>query len=707
MAERAQILIRAKDETANAFSSVQRNLSGTIGSLRAFAPAIATAFSVGGVLAFAKSAIDAADELKTMADQTGFTVERLSELRHAANQSDTDIQTLQLGLKQFSVNLEATARGTGEARLALKALGIEAVDQSNGQLRNMDAVLLDVAEKFSKMEDGTTKAALAQRIFGEAGRQLIPLLNRGKAGIAELSAEASRLGLVMTSEAAKAADQLNDVLNNLSATGRELQTSMVNHAAPGLDRIGKATKQALEDSGPLMAFWVAFGGAVAESLGTVDRGLLNTSEQIREVTKDIEILESKLKSFGDNAGPVRGLGTKAGVQRDIDAKRKELSDLQARLEAERDREERLRGRSGKKDSGPKIENDTERKARAKLLEERRKSELAFMDLKDASNQQQFAAQAETMAKMRELQEKEIKDRIDFEAMKRDFDDQQNAAIKETMARREAADAAEKARFDNRVIGLMDNFRTEQGLIDQDLAQKSLLRKEWQRREEDQLLERRANRLVDEEEFNRQLTEIQARHLGYQLKLDKDFAKAKLGLKSQETQRLQNLVIGAKKGELGAIAGLFSEGVPLMQAGSRKMFEIGKAASLAGAVVSTAQAVTNALAVQPFPVGLALAALAAAKGAIQIQAIRSTQFGGGGTVGTGVFSANPSTGLPTDNFGAPAPSPVQPTAAPLARNINITFTSSNRRYTQEEIRDALIPGLQEAFEAGVKVRFQQG
>ena len=67
---------------------------------------------------------------------------------------------------------------------------------------------------------------------------------------------------------------------------------------------------------------------------------------------------------------------------------------------------------------------------------------------------------------------------------------------------------------------------------------------------------------------------------------------------------------------------------LMNSHSRKMFEIGKAAAIANAIVSTALGVTKAMEI-PF-IGWAMAPLVAAAGIAQIQAIKSTTFGGGGS-----------------------------------------------------------------------------
>ena len=85
-------------------------------------------------------------------------------------------------------------------------------------------------------------------------------------------------------------------------------------------------------------------------------------------------------------------------------------------------------------------------------------------------------------------------------------------------------------------------------------------------------------------------------------------------------------------KLGVLSQGFGNIATLMQSENRKLFEIGKAAALAQAFVNTATAITNALAVQPYPLGLALAATAGVAGAVQIAAIQNQQISGARAMG---------------------------------------------------------------------------
>jgi hypothetical protein len=72
-----------------------------------------------------------------------------------------------------------------------------------------------VADAISGLKSDTEKAAVAEEFFGRAGRELLPVLMQGSAGIAELQQRARELGLTLTNEDAVAAAELDDALGSL------------------------------------------------------------------------------------------------------------------------------------------------------------------------------------------------------------------------------------------------------------------------------------------------------------------------------------------------------------------------------------------------------------------------------------------------------------------------------------------------------------
>lgn len=169
--------------------------------------AVGVGLSVAGFSAFIKGAIDAADALDEMSGRYGVSAKELS--------------ALQLSFKQAGMAPDAMAKSLGKLQVemakggeALAAIGVK-VKSADGTLRSTTEVLSEVADKFQGMQDGAGKTALAMEIFGKSGADMVPLLNGGSEGIAEMTAMAERLGLVISDEAAAQAGAFNDTLELL------------------------------------------------------------------------------------------------------------------------------------------------------------------------------------------------------------------------------------------------------------------------------------------------------------------------------------------------------------------------------------------------------------------------------------------------------------------------------------------------------------
>lgn len=183
----------------------------------------AGAASVAGaaVLAFTTRAADAADELGKLSQKIGVSVESLSALKYAASVNNLSLEQLGTGLRQLSKYMV-------ENRIT----GISVENQ-----------LLKIADEFAGAADGIGKTTLAMKYFGKSGADLIPFLNQGSAGIAELRKEAEKLGIIINADVAKAANEFNDNLTKLKASSEALAIKM---AGPLVDAISKATKAMLD-----------------------------------------------------------------------------------------------------------------------------------------------------------------------------------------------------------------------------------------------------------------------------------------------------------------------------------------------------------------------------------------------------------------------------------------------------------------------------
>ncbi|MCM2309216.1 MAG: hypothetical protein NDI91_17305 [Sulfuritalea sp.] len=237
-----QIAITAKDNTAAGFASVESRLSkfsGQFGSLAGPIAVAGTAIAAASaaLAASVKSAIDTGDQFNKLSQKTGIAVESLSALAYAGDLADVNLESLATGIKKLSVNMaEAASNTKSKAAEAFGALGV-AVKDVNGNLRSSDAVLGDVADKFAGMKDGAGKTALAVALFGKAGADMIPFLNQGSKGLAEMASEAQKFGLVLSGKTAKAAEEFNDNLGRMSAMAKGFGYELAQNVLPWLVRM--------------------------------------------------------------------------------------------------------------------------------------------------------------------------------------------------------------------------------------------------------------------------------------------------------------------------------------------------------------------------------------------------------------------------------------------------------------------------------------
>lgn len=185
-------------------------LPGPLGAMARFAASPAGMFA--GLLTAAKIAADAGDEVVHLAEKAGTSVEAISSLAYAARRAEVSADSLATAVKKMQVNITDAARGGEEATEVFTRLGLSAVELSHLQTEEQ---FRRIADRISKIQNPAERAAMAVKVFGRSGTELLPLLLQGANGIAKWEARAKALGLVMNSEAAEGAHRFSQLLGDL------------------------------------------------------------------------------------------------------------------------------------------------------------------------------------------------------------------------------------------------------------------------------------------------------------------------------------------------------------------------------------------------------------------------------------------------------------------------------------------------------------
>jgi hypothetical protein len=243
-------------------------LTGTFGQLQRIASTGLQAFGVAMAVDFVKSTTEAIGSLELLSQKIGISVEDLGTLTQAAKlfRIDGDGLAKSVGLLSKAMAGFDNDENKG-ASLALQNIGISA-KTATGEMRPTVAVMLDIANVFAGMEDGAEKTALAMKLFGRSGKDMIPFLNQGAAGIRAMQEEAKALGLELDGNTAKAAERFNQNLTRLEGASRGLSQTLVTELLPSLLRISDGLVEAAK-SGDKFTSIKAVGATLDIVIATV------------------------------------------------------------------------------------------------------------------------------------------------------------------------------------------------------------------------------------------------------------------------------------------------------------------------------------------------------------------------------------------------------------------------------------------------------
>jgi hypothetical protein len=191
--------------------------------------AAAVAFGAAVAAVQIKRFADMGDQLDKMSKRTGLAVDELSRFKHAAELSGTSLEGVEKAVRKMQMGILDAGQGMATAVETFHELGVSAASlqgmDTGGQF---DALL----EGLAGVTDSSTRAALAQRVFGKSGTALLPMLSDGVAGLRSMKSEADALGVVFSQDQVNQSALFNDNLLRVRRSMQGLANSVI-----GLDRL--------------------------------------------------------------------------------------------------------------------------------------------------------------------------------------------------------------------------------------------------------------------------------------------------------------------------------------------------------------------------------------------------------------------------------------------------------------------------------------
>jgi hypothetical protein len=246
---------------------------------------IGAGVTAAGIIAFAKSGIDALDNLNDLSLKTGAAVETLAGFDLAARQSGTSLESVGNALNKLSKNIATN-------REEFEKLGISAQDPTEA--------FLQFADVFNSVENAQDRAAFGAKALGKSYADLAPLLSLGSEELRRVVTEGQAASNA-TAELAKEADAFNDTLevfkSRIAGVAIILGGSFASAINNLVDNITAATAQGNILIGVINGIGNAF--AHKEILGGV-------AGQLQGVNEEIDKTQKKLNAIKNN-GAIGGL----------------------------------------------------------------------------------------------------------------------------------------------------------------------------------------------------------------------------------------------------------------------------------------------------------------------------------------------------------------------------------------------------------------
>lgn len=236
-------------KVSNAADSVAKKTKGI---------STAAAGALAGIGGIAMKSVQAADELSTLATQTGFTTDEIQKIQYAADLVDVSFEEIAGATKKLTKNMTSDADGTAAA---FEKIGV-ATRNADGSFRDTTEVFYDVLAGLSQVTNETERDALAMQLLGSNATSLSAIIDDGGTALKGYGEEAENLGLILDQETLGSLNDVNDEIDKLKAKAN--------------GSISKAGAAAMQSLMPIFEQVIEKISKLLEWIGNLDEGQLKT-----------------------------------------------------------------------------------------------------------------------------------------------------------------------------------------------------------------------------------------------------------------------------------------------------------------------------------------------------------------------------------------------------------------------------------------------
>lgn len=202
--------------------------------------------AVQSVTSFALSVGEELDALNDVANRTGVGVEALQAYARAAADTGVSVEAFAKQIQILTINI-GKATLDEKAQKKFEELGIVFADLKE---LTPEQQFEQIVDAISRIADPAERAATAVKFFGKGGIQLGELFTLGPGALSRMREEAVSLGQVVSEDAVKAIDNMNDSFAAVYATVKGLAGAILGELAGPISTIAQELLGVIRQAGP-------------------------------------------------------------------------------------------------------------------------------------------------------------------------------------------------------------------------------------------------------------------------------------------------------------------------------------------------------------------------------------------------------------------------------------------------------------------------
>ena len=246
----------------------------------------AAAAGLTGLVGLAVKAGTTADDLNTLAKQTGFTTAELQKMQYASDRIDVSMEAITGAAAKMTKQLASSESKFTDLNVATR--------NQDGTFRDVTDIFYDTVEALSQIQNETERDTAAMDIFGKSANDLAGIIDDGGEALRQMGEEAENAGLILSQDALDAANQFNDAIDELKA---KAQQAFLSSGAAIAENLIPAMEKLLDVGGKMLSFVANLDSGTLEMITTLLLVGAAISPVLTAVSKGITLVDTVTKGL--------------------------------------------------------------------------------------------------------------------------------------------------------------------------------------------------------------------------------------------------------------------------------------------------------------------------------------------------------------------------------------------------------------------------